>query len=230
MTTLSQLAVQVFQRLEEDPANPVFWTTYEVYNALAEAMNEAALITGVVQTAQNAAVTLPANTNFVPMPANAIALLRMVGPNAVQKTELFTLDQIIPNWQNEGGASASPPVGQIKYWFPLGFDQFGIYPQLSAEQQVTVAYLSYPVQEAPLNYTGNELVPFQQEYQCALTQYAAHVLRLKESGQEFEQSQAEYQEFLNTMRELSVFVARHDSLVFTRSAGAAVRVLPVEVR
>lgn len=230
MSILNQLAAQVFQRLEEDPANPVFWTVYEVWNALVEAMNEAALICGTVQTAQTLPLTLPVNTNFVAMPAGAIALLRVVGANAVPKTEIFALDEMLPGWENAGGAAASPPVQTIQYWFPVGFDQFGVYPQLTVAQQVTVAYLSYPMQEAPASYTGNETTPFQQEYECALTQYAAHVLRLKESGQEFEQSQAEYQEFLSTMRNLSAFSARHDSLVFTRSAGVAVRVVPVEVR
>lgn len=230
MATLAQLATQVYQRLEEDPANPVFWSQYEVYNAVVEAMNEAALITGVVQTAQTATLTLPTNTNYVAMPQNAICLLRVVGPQPVKKTTLDGLDKINPGWEGQGGTSANPPVQTIQYWFPMGLDQFGIYPQLSAAQQVRIAYLSYPMQEPPFEYAGTETIPFQQEYLESLAQYAAHVLRLKESGQEFEESQTIYQEFLNTMRNMSAFVARHDSLVFTRTGGAAVRVVPVEVR
>lgn len=230
MSTLSQLTAQVFQRLEEDPAAPVFWTVPEVENALVEAMNEAALITGTVQVARSTPVTLPTDTNYVAMPTNAMALLRVVGANAVQKTEIYSLDQINPGWETEGGAAATPPVQAIQYWFPVGLSFFGIYPQLTVAQQVMVTYLAYPMTEAPASYTGTETIPFQQEYQESLCQYAAHVLRLKESGQEFEQSQTVYQEFLSTMRDLSAFMARHDSLVFTRTGGTAVRVVPVEVR
>ena len=43
MTTLAQLATEVYQRLKEDPSNPIFWTQYEAYNALVEAMDEAVL-------------------------------------------------------------------------------------------------------------------------------------------------------------------------------------------
>lgn len=230
MAILSQLVTQVLQRLEEDPANPVFWSIFEVENAVVEAMNEAALITGVVQTVQTATLTLPADATWISMPENAICLLRIVGANAVQKTEVFALDKLHPGWQTEGGSSANPPVLTITNWFPVGLDKFGIYPMLSADQQVKVTYLSYPMQTAPAEYTGNETIPFQQEYIESLTQYAAHVLRLKESGQEFQESQQVYQEFLATMRRLSAFVARHDSLVFTKTGGATVRVVPVEVR
>jgi hypothetical protein len=230
MSTLAESAVQVFQRLEEDPAAPVFWTQYEVYNALVEAMNEAALLTGVVQVAQSAPLVLPINTNYVAMPAGAVAMLRITGPSAVQKTEIFTLDQMMPGWELAGGADADPPIQQIQYWFPVGLDMFGIYPQLTAEQKVLITYLAYPVAESPSAYTGNETVPFQQEFQDGLESYAAHILRLKESGQEFQASQIVYQEFLDTMRALNVFQARHDSLVFTRAVGAPVRVVPVAVR
>lgn len=228
-TTIANLAVQVYQRLEENPAAPVYWTQYEVYTALVEAMNEAALLTGVVQTVQSTTIDLPTDTNFVPMPTGAIALLRVVAAQAVQKTELFVLDQLIPSWETQGGAGANPAVQKIQYWFPLGLDQFGIYPKLTADQQVKVTYLSYPVAETR-PYTGAETVPFQVEFQDALQQYAAHILRMKEATAEFDESQAIYQQFLDTMRSLSVFQARHDSLVFSRSIGAPVRVVPVEVR
>lgn len=230
MGTLESSARKVFNRLEEDPAAPVFWTTYEVQNAVVEAWNEAALIAGTVQVVQSTPLVLPINTNYVAMPLNAIALLRMVGPNSVQKTDLYSLDQMIPGWENIGGVGANPPVQTIQYWFPLGLDMFGIHPQLTVQQSVVVTYLAYPITRAPADYTGQESNPFQAEFHDGLQDYAAHVCRLKEAGQEFEASQTLYQNFLNTMRDLSVFQARHDSLVFARAAGANVRVVPVEVR
>ena len=258
-----------------------------------------------MQVAQNATLTLPINTTYVAMPANAIALLRIQGPPAVQKTDIYSLDQMMPGWQNAGGTgmlvplattsrvsqittavsvaahgftvgqkvdiaavanntfnvggvtvltvpsptsftyanlgpdatstggdanpSATPPVQQIQYWFPVGVNQFGIYPQLTVPQQVSISYLAYPVTVSP-PYAGTETVPFQQEFIDGLQEYAAHVLRFKEAGYEFQASQTNYQEFLDTMRQLSVFQSRHDSLVFTKAVGAKVRVNPVEVR
>jgi len=222
MTTIGTLANHTLQRLQEDPNAPVFWTEQEVYDAIAEAMNEASLITGVVEVAQTTPVTLPTGTNFVAMPANAVCLLRVLGPNMIRKTEMFTLDQINRSWENDTGT-------QISAWFPVGVTQFGIYPQLSVEQQVLITYLGYPVTVAP-PYTGTETVPFQEEFVDALEQYAAHVLRLKEAGNDFFLSQTQYQQYLGTMKALSTFQARHDSIVFTRSVGAPVRIQKIEVR
>lgn len=223
MSTISSIATRVCDRLEESETAPVFWSLQsEIYSAIAEAMNEAALITGTVEVAQPTPLTLPTNTTYIPMPANAIALLRVQAPNMIQKTSLFTLDKMIPGWQNETGTA-------IRYWFPVGLNKFGIYPQLSVQQEILVTYLGYPVTNGrPL--TGAETVPFGQEYQDALEQYAAHILRLKEGGAEFELSQVIYSQFLSTMKSLTAFQARHDSLVFTRSLGAGVRPVPTEVR
>lgn len=228
---MADIAVRVQQRLEEVVGPPgVFWDYQnEILPIIAEAMNEAALISGVIQAAQNVTFLLPADTTYVTMPPNAIALLRVQGPTVVQKTDLYSLDQMLPGWQNAGGSAADPKVQQIQFWFPLGVNQFGIYPKLSQPQQVKINYLTYPVTVSP-PYTGTEPVLFQQEFIDGLQEYVAHVLRLKEAGYEFQASQTNYQQFLDTMRSLTIFQARHDSLIFTQAMGVKVRANPVEVR
>lgn len=223
MDTASHIADRVQQRLEEPIGTGTFWNrTNEVLPAVMEAMNEAALLTGVVQTVQSTPITLPTGTNFVSLPTNAMALLRVNAPVYIPKTSVFALDNLNRTWENDTGT-------QIKSWFPLGVTKFGIYPQLTVQQQITVVYLAYPVTVAP-PYTGTEPVPFQDEFHESLEQYAAHVLRLKEAGTEFQASINIYQSFLETMRTLDAFETRHDALVWTRSAGMSVRVTPVEVR
>lgn len=225
MDTISTLAYAVQSRLEEEPQGPpgIFWNYQnEVLPAVAEAMNEASLLTGVVQTVQTAPVTVPVNTTFLSLPKNAIALIRVTGPVYLRKTSVFSLDNLNRTWENDTGSL-------LQAWFPLGVTRFGVYPKLTAEQQVLVTYLAYPVTVAP-PYSGTEAVPFQLEFHESLEQYAAHVLRLKEAGQDFEASQGVYQEFLATMRTLDGFETRHDSLVFTKGVGSAVQVNPVEVR
>lgn len=221
--TTNTLAAAVQNRLEE-PAGPgIFWSyENEILPAVVEAMNEASLLTGVVQTVQSAPITLPTGTNFVTLPQNAIALLRVLSPAYTRKTSIFTLDNLNRYWQNDQGPA-------IDCWFPLGVTRWGFHPQLTAEQQVMVTYIAYPV-TVPPPYSGNEPVPFQTEFEESLEQYAAHILRMKEAGQEFEQSQTIYAEFLQTMGYLDAFETRHDSLTFTKGVGAAVRVNPVEVR
>lgn len=223
MTTTGTLAATVQSRLEE-PAGPgIFWSLEnEILPAVVEAMNEASLLTGVVQTVQTVPITIPANTNFLPLPRNAIALIRVLGPVYVRKTSLWALDNLNRSWETVIG-------GYAQNWFPLGVTKWGIFPKLGVEQQVMVTYLSYPT-TAPPPYSGSEPVPFQTEFHESLEQYAAHVLRLKEAGNEFEASQTIYQEFLATMKTLDAFETRHDSLVFNKGVGSAVRVNPVEVR
>lgn len=223
--TISSLARSVQSRLEEEPQGPpgIFWNYQnEVLPAVVEAMNEASLLTGVVQTVQTAPITVPVNTTWLSLPKNAIALIRVTGPVYLRKTSVFALDKLNRTWQNDTGTA-------LKAWFPVGVTNWGVYPQLTAEQQVMVTYLAYPVTVAP-PYTGNETVPFQAEFHESLEQYAAHVLRLKEAGQDFEGSMGIYQAFLATMQTLDMFETRHDSLVFTKGVGAAVQVNPVMVR
>lgn len=221
--TTNSLALTVQQRLEE-PAGPgIFWSYEdEILPAVVEAMNEAAMLTGVVQTAQTQPYTIAANTSYFPLPKNAIALIRVLSPAYTRKTSVFALDNLNRSWQNDTGLA-------IQAWFPAGVTMFGVYPQVTAEVQVMLTYLAYPV-TVPPPYTGNEPVPFQSEFHESLEQYAAHVLRLKEAGQDFEGSQTIYQEFLKTMGTLDAFETRRDSLTFTRGVGASVRVNPVEVR
>jgi hypothetical protein len=222
MDTTNTIAAAVQSRLEEPAGAGIFWSYQnEILPAVVEAMNEASLLTGVVQIVQTAPITVPINTTYLPLPINALALLRVQAPVYLRKTNIFTLDNLNRTWQTEKGP-------QLKSWFPLGVTNWGVYPQLTAEQQVIVTYLAYPVNAGP-PYTGNETVPFQSEFDESLEQYASHILRLKEAGADFEASQTLYQEFLKTMLTLNAFESRHDSLTFTRGAGASVRINPVEV-
>lgn len=109
----------------------------------------------------------------------------------------------------------------------MGLTQWGIFPKLSADQRVVLTYIAYPVAKAP-TYDGSEVLPFQDEYYQSIENYAAHVLRLKEAGQEFEVSQASYQEFLDSMQSLSRLQERRDNLVFSKTMGAALRTNVVE--
>jgi hypothetical protein len=231
MLTIATIAARVQDKLEEvrgagitpAPYMANFWDLVgEIYPAVAEAANEANLIAGSVVVV-NTAYVIPPLTTYLPMPANAIALSRVVGPYPVLKSDVFTLDSMLPNWQQ------IPPEKTIRGWFPVGVTQWGVYPQLIEEQRVVLSYIAVPV-AVPRPYTGAEQMPFQQEFEAAIEMYAAHILRLKEGGAEFEMSQADYQGFLDAMQSLSRIQARRDQLIFAKTLGASTGVNPTESR
>lgn len=228
---LSDLLPDVLGRIEENSPSdaqlpgPTFWNlTGEVYQQMCDAMFEAALITGVVQVS-SLAVTLAADTTYFSLqyganaPKGILAPIRLRAPYPIRKATLKGLDNMVPTWQQ------ATPGSQLIAWFPLGVSQFGVYPQLSAEAQVVMDFISSPVNEAR-PYTGNETIPFQVEFNDFLSQYAAAMLRSKEGGAEAEEADTVYKDYLAKMKQLSAFQGRLDSLVFTGAFGGRGMVNP----
>jgi hypothetical protein len=221
---LSDLLPDVLGRIEENSPTdaqlpgPTFWNLNgEVYQQMVDAMFEAALITGVVQLS-SIAVTLAAETTYFTLqygtnaPKGILAPIRLRAPYPIRKVTQKGLDDMVPTWQQ------ATPGTQLIAWFPLGVSQFGIYPQLSAESQVVMDFISSPVNQAR-PYSGNVGVPFQVEFSDFLSQYAAAMCRAKEGGAEAEEAQVVYQDYLAKMKQLSAFQGRLDSLVFTGAFG-----------
>jgi hypothetical protein len=122
--------------------------------------------------------------NILDMPSDALALLRVDGANGISFDKMFVwdLDRHYPGWELESGP-------QAKAWFPFGLRQFGIYPNLTAPQQVVLTYIAFPVASAR-PYNGTETVPFQAEYADGFEDYAAAMARLKEANIELDASAA----------------------------------------
>jgi hypothetical protein len=223
VTTLSDLADEVQDFLEEPNGPGIFWSrAAEIYPTLVEALNEAALITGEPEIRQGVPFTFPETTTVIQLPPNAIALLRVQAPQWIPKTTIWDLDRMVPGWEADSGQT-------IDSWFPLGLTQFGIHPQLEGTVQGYLTYVALPVSTGR-PYTGAEVVPFQAEFEEGFADYAGHVLQLKEAGQEFVQSAKMYDRFLSKMVELSNFSWRKGSLRFTRTVGSASRLNPLESR
>jgi hypothetical protein len=105
---------------------------------------------------------------------------------------------------------------------------FGIYPQLTAPQQIGITYVGYPATDA-YPYSGSDVSPFREEYNDGFTEYAAHVCRLKEGGADFQESIAQYQSFQDKMISLTKFAARRGISRFTK-IGRQVKVNDVAVK
>lgn len=226
--TLADLLPDALGKIEENvpsagnPAAPIFWSLVgEVYPCLVDAMNEAALLTGVVQL-NGQQMKLAKNTTYFSAPKGTMGAIRMKAPYPIRKVSLRGLDDMVSTWQ------AAAPAAQIQAWFPVGVNQFGIYPQLSAEAVVTMDFLAYPVQQGrPLS--GSVTVPFQVEFGDAFSEYAAVMLRSKEGGAEAEEAAVVYQEYLGQMKSLSAFQGRLDDLVRTAAWGGMVQANPRKI-
>jgi hypothetical protein len=235
LLTLADLQNDVLGRIEEalPPDGPTFWSlTGEIYPAMVDGIFEASLITGVVQLT-GVQVTLAADTSYFPLQACAsglgslpvgivegiVAALRMKAPYGIRKTSLKSLDDMNPGWQQ------TAPGTQIISWFPLGVSGFGVYPQLAQPQKVIMDFLYSPI-NAARPYTGNETIPLQQEFSDLLSKYAAAYLRCKEAGAEAEEAATVFEEYMNEVKDLSLFQQRIDSLVFSAAFGARSQVNP----
>lgn len=229
---LGDLIVDLCGRTEENlptdtPPGPIFFSeTYEFLPSLVDAMFEAALLTGTVQ-AVNQLVTLAAgqtyfslqnNTN-IGIPEGVICALRMRAPSTVRKTTLKGLSDMQPGWQNAAPLPPTTRGSSIISWFPLGTSAFGIYPTLAVESQVVMDFITCPV-NVPRPYTPAIPVPFEVQFASAFPEYAAVMLRAKELGVDSEEADTVMNEYMDKMRQLSLWQARLDSNVLTNSMGA----------
>lgn len=218
---ISDLTSDTLARLEEyvPPDGPTFWNLVgEVYPQTVDGMFEAALITGTVQSVNNA-VAIAAGTTYFTLPKGAFGPLRMRAPYPIRKVSLAGLDMMTPGWQR------ATPGQQIQAWFPLGVSGFGIFPQLASDAQVVMDWISSPV-NVPRPYTGAETIPFAPQFADMFSQYAAALCRAKEGGAEAEEASVVYNEYFNGMKELSAWQARLDALVLTRAYGGNVETNP----
>lgn len=235
--TLNDLTESTLGRIDELSENgPIFWSLiYEVLPTLVDAQFEAALLTGTVQTV-NQAVTLAPNTTYfslqnntaIGIPVGVIAALRMRGPSAIRKTTLKGLSDMYPDWQNAVPLQPTTRGPSIISWFPLGTSAFAIYPQLSAQSVVTMDFITCPV-NVPRPYNTSIVVPFAEQFASAFPEYAACVMRAKELGADAEEADTQMNEYMDKMRQLSLWQARLDSLVMTNSMGARATVSRREI-
>jgi hypothetical protein len=218
MATLGDLAAQTQDRLGEvRDGIGIFWNLQnEILPALVEGMNEASLITGDPEVRPTIAVTLnPGGIGggFPPfvyaMPANALMLVRIDATNggAIKKVLACDLDRNNPGWEGQTG-----PL--INRWFPIGMKMFGVWPALTAAQQVLMTFVGFP---ETFPYNTSQVSPFREEFNDAFPAYAAHICRLKESTVEFQQSLAEFQSFQDKMMSLTKFAARRGITRFTQT-------------
>lgn len=216
-STLAELAPAVSARLQ-DPTN-IFWQyQYEILAGLEEAVSELLLIVGRPTVIFNSSLELTPNTCFQPMPAGVLCLTDLrTTLSRLWKTSLYALDYTTTSWNSswESDRAATPAR-----WAPLGLNYFIVHPAPLEPVTVNITGIAYPFSDGwpPV---GDESSPFHKEVDQALQLYAASYARLKEIGNDAMEGFSLYQAFLEIGQRLSMIEDRRDSLIWTRSIGAA---------
>lgn len=227
-TPISTLAAQVAQRLEEDPANVIFWSLRdELYTALIEACNDLLILVGRPTQLVRQPFTLLPNSVWQSFTPGFLLITDVQGPQSpLWKVSLYEMDYVQsswgPDWEND--VADSP-----QRWFPLGFSKFGIHPAVPAASTVLLTGIAYPTTN-PWPYTGAETAPFHHEFFEALEEYAAHYCRIKETGAEWKESLALYQQYLDLAKRLTMIEDRRDPIIFSRAVGGPSGVLNIQKR
>lgn len=227
MATLSTLEPYLANRLEEEPGNPIFWDEEtEFFSSIQEAQCDLMLLVGRPDLTVSVPFTIQPNTWLQTVPKGIFAITNIQGPSSeVWKVTLEDMDYGLvsgPDWEED-------IADTVQKWWPLGLGQFGVWPSVAQEQTVLITGIASPI-TGIWPYSGSEDVIFHDEFFVALEKYAAAYCRLKEGGQEQEEGQKLYQEYLQNAARMTAIENRRDPFVFQGATGATVVANPTRQR
>jgi hypothetical protein len=232
---LGGIAEMTQDRIEESRgAHPTyqFWQyTRELLPIITETLDIGTAISGEPEILVGS-LPLAANSYVQTLPGQLVAILSVAVPNTatVRKTTLWDLDRFQWGWEQTAAQTSFTAVNGLgPYWFPLGLNQFGIFPMVSSPVLATITGIAIPVPFAP-PYDGTETIPFQQEYADGFADAAACIARLKEAGPDFLESLASFDAFIEKMVQLSRFGWRKGAIRFSRALGVQGRITDVKER
>lgn len=216
-TPISELAVSVLTRVQDPTA--IFWNlNLEVYSALVEAINDLMLIVGRPTLQYQTVITLNPNSVWQPMPSGLLAITNIRSNQfSLWKTTLRDLDYT----QANNGSDWELDLAAVpEAWAPIGLNWFVVWPAVEEPVQVLVAGVAYP---NPTGWpaVGTETSPFHQEVEQALCMYGEYYLRIKQLGDDADEGDMLYQQYLNIAKRLTQLEDRRDPDIFSSSFGVA---------
>ena len=184
----SDLDAIVLSSLE---GNDTLYTRTERFNAINEAIRIINVHTGFLQTSVQMPRYSVAGRSIYRVPAGVLILLRMEFEGRyLHPTGVGVLNHTYPEWMKETTGSTQSPVARWARW---GITKVAIHPADSVGgQDMTFAGIADP---APL-VNDTDSVPMNDELADEITDYASHILPLKEGGAIFAQASLYYQEFI----------------------------------
>lgn len=216
--TLNQLSIDVGTRLQ-DPSF-IFWNQqFEVYAALAEAINDLMLLVGRPTIQYRTPVSLIPHSVWQPMPPNILAITNIRSSSySLWKTSLRSMDYLQASWGPDWTSDVDPQGPQR--WGPLGLTYFFVHPAPTIATTVLVSGVTMPITTA-YPFTGNETSPFHDEINVALELYATAYLRVKELGDDAQEGDALYSQYLAMAQRATQIEDRRDPIIFSKAFGSS---------
>ena len=187
--TGATLIDRTLKRLDQDPAQPVYFTRAEVLDALNEGQRIFAFLTLCLEGM--ATFPLTAGVAFYSMLATyadwllPLRVVRASDGEKVMPASLVELDALDDAW-----TSATSPAS---HYGCLGFDLFFVR---GTQGSVTITYARMPAAIADSAVSSAEIPD---AYQPALIDYAISRVRLKQGGQEFSKTLPNLKRFLDAV-------------------------------
>jgi len=228
MATVADLLPQIYDRVEEPPSSPVFWTPNEANFAAIEAINDLLLLVGRPTQIVSVPFSIVPNTPWQQMPAGMFCITNIQGQGSeVYKVTLEDFDYL----QIYNGSDWEQDIGpQILQWAPIGLTQFVVHPCVQDTQTVLLTGIAYPTTQVWPYASTTILVPFEDQFFQSLEKYASHYLRFKEGTNDFTESYKVYQSYLEDAQRMTQIQDRRDPWIFSRGVGVQSESNPTSLR
>lgn len=178
--TAGQVIDQVLDRADESETNPIFWTRTEILVLVNEGFVELNLIASKMTSERTYGMI---GNKVQSVPVGAIAVIRVDYANQkIEKSSLENFDRENPAWD--------ALIGILGKWASAGLNLWFCDRTPPSSYSVTLTTL-----DETATLTESSVIDLEAEYVEALTSYAYHMARFKESGAELQQAMDAYDEF-----------------------------------
>lgn len=203
--TAGEVIDAVLDRVNEDTADPVFWSRAELLTQLNEGLLEFTLIAGQL-TSQRTYSMIGAKLQAVP--DGAIAIVHVAyADKKIEKGTVENFDRTDSNWDATRGI--------LTKWAPCGLDRWFCDRTPTAAYNVTLTTL-----DQPTTLEEDDTIDLDAEYIEGLTAYVFHMARFKESGPELDQAMDVYDEFRKISGHRAQRTFAQMSVLWARDPGA----------
>ncbi len=139
--TRSDLQTRILDALNESSTSPVFWSAEQIQNVIHDGME---ILSEEAEAILRTAVTVlrPGATYYATrgISSDMMAPLRLWMPNQNRRLVAVTLSQLDAYHEKWPTVTGTP-----EYWFPMGWDWFGLWPTVSTGGGILrVDYLAWP--------------------------------------------------------------------------------------
>lgn len=195
--TLQSLIDRVYDKVD---GNALLYPEVELIAAINEGVRVTNLFVGFQQISAEIPYYTQKNRIWYDTPNGMVFPLRVQFENRyLEPTSIEALGRRSPQWTTE---TTTNTLSAVSSWIRFGFKRFGIHPADGVGgRMLLVTGIAEPI---PL-VNPTDTIVFSNDQMAAFDLYAAHLLTLKESSQQFASNSSEYQDFLRLIKKLTIW-------------------------